>query len=139
MRRGTRVTPFEAPPPIGDNQPPAERCARPLVRWHGGKWRIADWIISHFPKHDTYVEHFGGGGSILLRKPASKAELYNDLDKTIVQVFRVLRDPVESARLVELLRITPFAREEFAGAYLPCDDPVESARRTIVRSFMGYG
>lgn len=35
---------------------------RPLVRWFGGKWRLAPWIVAHFPPHRVYVESFGGGG-----------------------------------------------------------------------------
>lgn len=110
---------------------------RPLVRYHGGKWRLAPWIISNLPPHRIYVEPFGGGASVLLQKPRSYAEVYNDLDGEIVNLFRVARDQGEQlARAVEL---TPFARMEFAGSYEPGADPLEQARRTLVRSYMGFG
>jgi len=112
---------------------------RPILRWHGGKWRIAPWIIGHFPPHKTYVEPFGGAASVLLRKPPSVAEVWNDLDETLVSLFRLLRMPDAAERLIHLLELTPYAREEFYLAYEPTDDPIGRARRTIVRSFQGFG
>ncbi|MFN0183061.1 MAG: DNA adenine methylase [Aquabacterium sp.] len=112
---------------------------RPALRWHGGKWRLAPWIIEHFPAHRVYVEPFGGAASVLLRKPRSYAEIYNDLDGEVVSLFRVLRDPSLAAQLQQQLGLTPFARSEWLAAYDWCADPVEQARRLIVRSFMGYG
>lgn len=109
---------------------------RPLLRYHGGKWMLAPWIISHFPDHRTYVEPFGGGGAVLLRKPRSAAEIYNELDGEIVNLFRVVRD--DGAALRERLRLTPFARAEFELSYEPAEDLLEQARRTVVRSFMGF-
>lgn len=115
---------------------------RPALRWHGGKWRLAPWIIAHFPAHRGYVEPFGGGASVLLRKARSYAEVYNDLDDWAVNLFRVLRDPKLARKLIKALRLTPFARSEFAqcGRMIEkTDDPVEMARRLVVRSFMGFG
>ncbi|EOX5680313.1 DNA adenine methylase, partial [Yersinia enterocolitica] len=28
----------------------------PAIRYHGGKFRLAPWVISHFPAHTHYVE-----------------------------------------------------------------------------------
>lgn len=112
---------------------------RPILRWHGGKWRLAPWIISHFPPHRIYVEPFGGAGSVLLRKPRVLGEVYNDLDGEIVNIFRVLRDRAAAEVLIRALALTPFAREEFYLSYEPAPDPVERARRCIVRCSMGFG
>ncbi|MEM7301903.1 MAG: DNA adenine methylase [Pseudomonadota bacterium] len=112
---------------------------RPVLRWHGGKWVLAPWIISHFPEHRIYVEPFGGAASVLLRKERCDAEVYNDLDGSVVDLFRVLQNTDQADRLMELLRITPFARAEFTRAFEPTECPVEQARRLIIRSFMGFG
>lgn len=111
----------------------------PVIRYHGGKWRLAPWIISHFPAHRCYVEPFGGAASVLLRKAASDAEVYNDLDGDVVNLFRVLRDPAMSKRLAHVCALTPYSRDEFRAAYSPSSDAVEQARRLVVRATMGFG
>ncbi len=113
--------------------------ARPVLRWHGGKYLLASRILPYFPPHRTYTETFGGAASVLLQKPRAHAEIYNDLDDQVVGLFRVLQDPAQSARLIDLLRLTPFARREFQIAYEATEDPVEAARRLVIRSFMGFG
>lgn len=113
--------------------------SRPVLRWHGGKWLLAPWIINHFPSHRVYVEPFGGAASVLLRKERAYAEVYNDLDGDVVNLFRVLRDAEQARALRHALRMTPFARAEFARAYERSDCPIEAARRLVVRSFMGFG
>jgi DNA adenine methylase len=112
------------------------------MRYHGGKWRLAPWIIRHFPAHGRYVEPFGGSASVLLRKDSSAQEVYNDLDGEIVNVFRVLRKPNQAARLAHLRGLTQHSRAEFELGWEPIspqDDPVEAARRTMTRAYMGYG
>lgn len=111
----------------------------PAIRYHGGKFRIAPWVIEHFPPHKCYVEPFGGAAGVLIQKPRCYAEVYNDLDGDIVNLFRVLQGSETSQRLLELLTLTPYAREEFEIAWQPTDDPVDRARRTIIRAQMGFG
>lgn len=111
---------------------------RPVLRWHGGKWLLAPWIISHFPPHLVYIEPFGGAASVLVRKLRAYAEIYNDLDGDVVTLFRVLRSQ-RAGELVDNLRLTPFAWAEFCLAYEEAIDEVERARRLVIRSFMGFG
>jgi DNA adenine methylase len=112
---------------------------RPALRYHGAKFRMASWVLRHFPAHAIYVEPFGGAAGVLLRKPRSYAEVYNDLDGEITNFFRVLRDPGQRAALVEALALTPYARDEFDLAWEPTEDSVEQARRLCVRAQMGFG
>jgi DNA adenine methylase len=109
---------------------------RPLVRYHGGKWAIAPWILSFMPSHRIYVELFGGGGSVLLQKSRSYAEIYNDLDTDIVNLFRIVRD--RGNELKEKLYHTPYSRNEYQCSFIKTDDPLEQARRTVIRSFFGF-
>lgn len=112
---------------------------RPALRYHGGKWILAPWIIQHFPPHRTYTEVYGGAASVLMRKDPSYAELYNDLGDDVVNLFRVLQNAEQARLLHETLKLTPYARREFELPYIATDDPVEKARRLIIRSFMGFG
>jgi DNA adenine methylase len=110
---------------------------RPILRYHGSKFLLADWIISFFPDHKLYCEPYGGTASVLLKKSRSTSEVYNDLNDEIVNLFRVCRD--HPKEIISALYLTPFSRDEFNLSYHPTDDPVERARRTVIRSFMGFG
>lgn len=110
---------------------------RPILRYHGGKWKDSSWIISHFPKHDKYVEAFGGSASVLMNKERSRFEVYNELNEEITNLFRVVRNDCEA--LAELVELTPYSHSEFKLSYHKSDCPIERARRTLVRSFMGFG
>jgi DNA adenine methylase len=109
----------------------------PLLNYHGGKWLLAPKIVSLFPEHRSYVEPFGGGGAVLLYKERSHTEVYNDLDDDIVNLFYVVRD--RGNELSEKLKYTPYARKELETAFCKTDDPLEKARRLLVRSMFGRG
>jgi len=111
---------------------------RPALRYFGSKSRLAPWIISHFPRHMSYCEPFGGGANVLLQKARVPVETYNDLDGRVVNFFRVLRD--RRSELIERLELTPYARAEYELALQPTpEDPVEDARRYFVAAWMCIG
>ena len=117
----------------------AMTIATPVIRYHGSKFRLAPWVLQHFPPHTCYVESFGGAAGVLMQKPRSYAEVYNDLDGDIVNLFRVLQNPESRSGLVERLVLTPYSREEFELSWETTGDPVERARRTVIRAQMGFG
>lgn len=108
-----------------------------ILNYPGSKWAMADFIISLMPPHTTYVEPYFGSGAVFFNKTKSKVETINDLDSRVVNFFKVCRDrPEELARAIEL---TPLSREEHELAYEPSDDPIEDARRFMVRSWQAIG
>lgn len=108
---------------------------RPAFRYYGGKWKLAPWIISKFPRHQHYVEPCGGAASVLLQKPISPIETYNDLNGDVVNFFKVLRERPEE--LAHVIRWTPWARQEFEASRECVGDELERARRFWVYQTMG--
>lgn len=114
---------------------------KPLMRYHGAKWRLAPWIISHFPSHHCYVEPFGGSAAVLISKEPSNREVYNDKNFEIVNLFNVIRDDEMRTELLRLLVMTPYSRTEFefAKEVGQNDTPVMTALKLLVRAQMGFG
>jgi DNA adenine methylase len=108
----------------------------------GGKTRLADWIIEQLPGHTVYVEPFGGSAAVLLNKPRSHTEVFNDLDGDVVQFFEVARE--RSNDLAKWVRRTPYSEElhqqwvqEFYAGERP-DNPVERAGRFLFLRYTQY-
>jgi len=114
----------------------------PPVRYYGGKWRIASWILEQFPPHLTYVEPFCGAANILFRKQPSKIEVINDLNSNIITFFDVLRSRPDD--LIHAIQLTPYSRAEHRRAHEDVSDDypdrsLEIARRFYVRSRQSFG
>lgn len=85
----------------------------------------------------VYLEPFVGSGAVFFNKRPGTVETINDLDSNIVNLFRVLRDQPDELRRV--LQLTPYSREEYDLSFEPCEDPVEKARRYMVRTTQAIG
>lgn len=108
----------------------------PPFRYTGSKWRISDWIIGNLPAHTCYCEPFAGGASVFFRKSPSLVECVNDLNGEVVNFFKVLRDNMD--QLIHQIEFTPYSREELEVALVRCEEPVERARRFLIRSRQSY-
>jgi DNA adenine methylase len=110
----------------------------PVVKYPGSKWRLARWIVTHMPPHTAYCEPFAGSLAVLFAKPRAKLETINDLDGAVVNLWRVVRERPEA--LARALALTPYSREEYDLSYAPpTGDPVEDARRFVVRCSQAFG
>ncbi len=108
----------------------------PPLAYYGGKTILASRIAALLPDHRHYVEPFSGSLAVLLAKRPSLMETANDLDGSLVNFWRVLRDrPDDLARVCAL---TPHSRGEWQDcADLDQGDDLERARRVWVRLTQG--
>jgi DNA adenine methylase len=98
---------------------------------------MASAILDLLPPHECYVEPFGGSGAVVLQKPPAFVDVWNDLDKSVVGFFQMLRDRPND--LIRVIQLTPVSRSELALAFEDCDDPLEKARRFYVRAWQSRG
>lgn len=119
------------PAPISQLKAPRKLIA---FGWYGGKFSHLDWLLPLLPECSHYCEPFAGSAAVLLNRPPSPVETYNDVDGEVVNFFKVLRE--EKDKLIEAIGLTPFSREEFSKAceLNPKLTPFERARRFYVRA-----
>lgn len=108
-----------------------------IIRYPGSKWRIADWIMSFFPEHHSYVEPFFGSGAVFFRKECSAIETINDLDEEVVNFFEWVRNDPE--RLAREIYLTPYSRKVYEDAFIPATNSLDKAVKFCIRANMGYG
>ena len=66
-----------------------------MVRWIGGKRRLAPQILPLFPPHDCYVEPFAGAAALFFCKDPVKVEVLNDINGDLVSLYRVVQHHLE--------------------------------------------
>lgn len=109
-----------------------------IMKYPGSKWSLAGWIISHFPKHHSYLEPFFGSGAVLFNKTRSNIETVNDLDGNVTNLFEWIRKDPE--RLAREIYLTPYSRQVYENAFAA--NPENSFERAVnfyTRLNMGYG
>jgi DNA adenine methylase len=57
----------------------------------GGKSKLRKTIILKIPEHTCYVEPFFGAGWVFFGKEPSKVEVINDVDKELINMFRMIK------------------------------------------------
>ncbi|MDA2916758.1 DNA adenine methylase [Nitrospinae bacterium AH_259_B05_G02_I21] len=81
------------------------------IRWVGGKSRLRKTILERIPEHQCYVEVFGGAAWVLFAKEPSPAEVYNDVDGELVNLFRIIQRRPEE--FLEAFKLMLHSRQTF--------------------------
>lgn len=105
--------------------------------YFGSKLRIAAKIHDELPPHNAWVELFCGSAAMTLAKDPAKIEVINDINSDIVNFYRQLRN--NGRRLRQLIRLTPYAKEELENARSTNGEKIsdlERARRFFVSAMM---
>lgn len=109
-----------------------------VVKYPGSKWSLAQWIISHFPAHHSYLEPFFGSGAVLFTKHRSNIETVNDLDGNVVNLFQWIKNDPE--KLAHEIYYTPYARQVYEDAFSSVpEDSLGKAVNFYIRLNMGRG
>ena len=110
----------------------------PFLKYVGGKRRLVKHIVSMLPPHTCYAEPFGGMGAVLLAKPKSKVEVWNDIDQGLANVMRVVRYHPDA--LAEELRYMLIHRAEQLRWVKehPGETDIQRAARWIMVRHAGY-
>ena len=86
-----------------------------MISWYGRKATFLPWLLPLLPTTgvDTFVDAFGGSGSVICRRPPVARNIYAERDQALVDLFCLLQDRAAAERLVAALRLTPWHRAEY--------------------------
>ena len=117
---------------------PSANTTLPVVSWQGGKRWLVKELIPMLPAHKMYVELFCGGGALLCAKPKSTAEVINDKNSELVNLFRIVKYHLPA--LFEELDWCLNSREEFASFKEQRGlTDIQRAARWFLRMKNGFG
>lgn len=121
---------------------PAEMKVWALAPWAGAKRNLASAIVALLGRHDAYWEPFAGSMAILLAKKPSRIEVVNDLHCDLINMARVIQDPVLGPKLYRRLRRTLFSQDFHREAQEQLKretDPLERAYCYFVTAWQSWG
>ena len=109
-------------------------------KWVGGKSRLRKQIVALIPEHSCYLELFAGAAWVLFAKPPSKVEVLNDIDKELVNFFRVVKyKPEELIQSFEWELVSRAEFERLANLDTATLTEMERAHRFYYIIMAGWG
>lgn len=116
-----------------------------LLRWMGGKIRVAHILVSLFPEDcEHYYEPFVGSGAVILNKLRQSLEVINDKDKKMATLHKILADREKGKILIDELYRQTVNKKEFKKAQnalrynLRNMDDIELAKNEFIRRYFSF-
>ena len=98
----------------------------------GGKTAMIPHLLKLIPAHDIYIEIFGGSAELLFSKARSQAEVYNDINGDLVNLFMVVRDkPQAFKERLEWLLQSRETHEKWKTQFKTNQAPQEPVERAV--------
>jgi len=91
------------------------------ITYYGGKQNLITTILPLFPKHQTYIEPFVGGGAVFWAKRPSEVEVINDYNRELINFYEVCQN--EFVELEKMVRISLHSRSLHADASVMYNNP----------------
>lgn len=111
---------------------------KPIIRWPGGKTRLLKHLLPLIRPHKTYVEAFAGGMALMLAKEPSRAEVVNDINSDLVNLYRHAQFHLDA--LIEEVRWTLNSRQDMLDLVKqPGLTGLQSAARYLLRNRLSFG
>lgn len=102
--------------------------ALPIIPWLGGKRRLADKLLPMFPPHQCYVEVFAGGAALyFLRHQPAEAEVINDINGELINLYRVVQHHLEE--FVRQFKWAISSRQVFKWHQMQPTEPLTDIQR----------
>lgn len=101
--------------------------SKPIIPWIGGKRRLAKHILPLFPPHSCYVEPFAGAAALYFMKPGVKAEVLNDINGDLVNLYRVIKHHLDE--FVREFRWALNSRQMFEWAQMSTPETLTDIQR----------
>ncbi|WP_312906830.1 DNA adenine methylase [Tissierella praeacuta] len=116
---------------------------KPPICRMGGKSKLRKTIIDMIPEHKCYVELFFGAGWVYFGKESSKVEVINDIDKELINLFKMIKyHAPEVERMLEYQISSRDMFEEYKDYTIEYLTEINRAVRflyLITQSFAGKG
>lgn len=111
---------------------------KPLVRWPGGKTRLLSDLLPLIRPHRLYAEAFGGGLAVFLAKPPSAAEVVNDANGDLVNLYRHAQFHLDA--LIHEVEFTLASRADLMALIeQPGLTGLQQAARFLLRNRLSFG